>query len=309
MSSDESLRTRFRGALLGVAVGDGLGAPFEGTPSVPADELARLELEEEAGPLRYTDDTHMTIGLARSLLECGGFDGAHMATRFAADFSAEPWRGYGPGPPRVFALLAQGEPWDQAAVSLFGGSGSFGNGAAMRVAPVALFTFPDVSRAARLARQTARITHSHELGMEGAALQAAAVAQLLGYAPGDRFDRRFFLAALRTHVASDVYLHKLGLMEELLRGARPEEVVAGLGNGIAASESVPTALFAFLRHPGSFVDAVRYAISLGGDTDTIASMTGALSGAYLGEGAIPAWWRENVEGASVLRSLADELLG
>jgi len=71
--------------------------------------------------------------------------------------------------------------------------------------------------------------------------------------------------------------------------------------------AVPAALYAFLRHPESFTEAVLYALSLGGDTDTIASMTGALGGAYLGERAIPAVWCERVEGAAHLRDLADDV--
>ena len=84
-------------------------------------------------------------------------------------------------------------------------------------------------------------------------------------------------------------------------------MVALLGNGVEAHESVPTAIYTFLRYPDSFADVVGYAISLGGDTDTIASMAGAVSGAYLGLDAIPEAWRENVEGSARLQELADSL--
>ena len=87
-----------------------------------------------------------------------------------------------------------------------------------------------------------------------------------------------------------------------------KDVVARLGNGIEAFESVSTAIYAFLRHPSSFREVVAYAISLGGDTDTIGSMAGALSGAFLGIGALPAVWREGVEGSARLQELADSLL-
>ena len=91
------LRDRFRGALLGEAVGDALGAPFEGMGTVHPAEMERLEADP--GPLSYTDDTHMTLGMAESLVEKRGFDGAHMARTFARNYRQEPWRGYGPGPP------------------------------------------------------------------------------------------------------------------------------------------------------------------------------------------------------------------
>ena len=97
---------KFRGALLGVAVGDALGAPFEG--SFQIDDVALKRLAHDPGRMWYTDDTHMTLGVAESLVERRGFDGGHMAAVFARHFAAEPWRGYGAGPPQLFALLQQG---------------------------------------------------------------------------------------------------------------------------------------------------------------------------------------------------------
>ena len=303
------LAQKSRGVLLGTAVGDALGAPFEGSGPVRPDVLRRLE--HRPGPLTYTDDTHMTLGLARSLVEREGFDGPHMAGLFARNYLAQPWRGYGPGPPRVFRLLDQGVPWDQASRALFGGGGSFGNGAAMRVAPVALLAFGNMERVASLARQTAVITHAHELGVEGAVLQACAVAVALGHDPATAVDPEEFLHWLRPHANTPVFQAALDRVEQLLKangGAGLEAVIDQLGNGIKASESVPTAIYAFLRQPSSFGEVVTYAISLGGDTDTIACMAGALAGAHLGQDGIPALWAEGVEDAAELMGLADSLL-
>ncbi len=91
----DDLRSKFRGTLLGAATGDGLGAPFEGSRSVAEDRLRRFT--ESTAPLRYTDDSHMMIGLAASILECGGLDQAHAAGVFARNYVREPWRGYGAG--------------------------------------------------------------------------------------------------------------------------------------------------------------------------------------------------------------------
>lgn len=74
---------------------------------------------------------------------------------------------------------------------------------------------------------------------------------------------------------------------------------------MAAVESVPAAFCAFLRYQDSFSDAIRFAISLGGDTDTIASMTGALAGAHLGHSAIPQDWIERTEGTGKLGTFAE----
>jgi poly(ADP-ribose) glycohydrolase ARH3 len=83
--------------------------------------------------------------------------------------------------------------------------------------------------------------------------------------------------------------------------------VRELGHGIEASNSVPTAIFTFLSHPQDFASTVVYAISLGGDTDTIASMSGAISGAYLGLDAIPSKWQERLENRDYILDLADKL--
>lgn len=301
----EEMRDKARGALIGVAVGDALGAPFEGMETVSPTVLKRLLGRT---PLRYTDDTHMTIGMAESLVERRGFDGAHMAETFARNYAREPWRGYGLAPPQVFRLLEQGVPWDQAARTMFGGAGSYGNGAAMRVAPAALVAFHDLEQVAELARQTAIITHTHELGVEGAVLQALAVALLLPRPPHSSLDAGQILSSLRERVRSPVYLDKLERIEALLPDASPERAAIRLGTSTAAQEAVPAAIFSFLRSPDSFAEAVRYAITMGGDTDTIASMAGALAGAHLGEDAIPPEWRDSVESGPRLRKLADGLL-
>lgn len=301
MSSGASgdLADRFRGALVGTAVGDALGAPTEGRSRVPRSYLDSLDDPPNLG---YTDDTAMTIGVARSLVEKAGFDGEHMSDTLATIYRREPWRGYGSGPPIVFALREQGVPWDQAAVGLFGGEGSFGNGAAMRVAPVALHAHPDHDAAAGLARRTAIITHSHPEGMDGAVVQAVAIETALTSTSvePDRIATR-----LLDHASTSALREKISFLAG--NADRPlSEIAETLGNGIAARDSVVTALACFLANVDDFPGAIESAIGLGGDTDTIAAMTGALSGAYLGLEEIPEQWRA-VEGAAELSSLADAL--
>jgi len=88
----------------------------------------------------------MMIGVAESLIECKGFNGEHMAWTFIRNWQRDPWRGYGPGPPRVFKMMLSGVPWFEAAKKLYGGSGSLGNGGAMRIAPIALLYHDDEER-------------------------------------------------------------------------------------------------------------------------------------------------------------------
>jgi poly(ADP-ribose) glycohydrolase ARH3 len=112
---------------------------------------------------------------------------------------------------------------------------------------------------------------------------------------------------LRTLAHSGSLRRKLGDVERLATQGSSREVVGVLGNGIAADEAVPAALYAFVRHVASFADAVTAAVRLGGDTDTIAAMTGALAGAFHGVDAIPDRWRSRLEDEQRIDALADEL--
>jgi len=305
MSDRELVRKKFLGSLLGAALGDAIGASWEGHPMAAEQEIRHLLRISHT--LRYTDDTHMSIGVAESLVENGGFNGKHMAQRFADNYFRQPWRGYGPGPPRVFRLLKTGTAWDKAASRIYPG-GSFGNGAAMRAAPIGLFFWNKPARLKEVAYQASLITHSHPLGMEGAAIQAMAVALAVAENPDESLGSGSFISRLFDFVTEDVYRAKIAKLSTLLkRHTDRQTVVAELGHGIEAFNSVPTAIFAFLAHARDFVSAIIYAISLGGDTDTIASMAGAISGAYLGIEAIPQEWLEQLENRDYILNLADRL--
>ena len=107
------------------------------------------------------------------------------------------------------------------------------------------------------------------------------------------------------------YFMKITTMKELLNKGdtlETETVVETFGNGIKAQEAVPAAIFSFL-HKGktSFDESVNYAISLGGDTDTIASMTGAISGAYWGVDRIPALWQNKCEAVDEAIEFANKI--
>jgi len=298
------LKSKFLGCLIGAAIGDGLGAWREGRRIAEKEDIASLA--ERVEELAYTDDTHMTIGVVESLIQSRGFDGEHMAQTFIKNYEAEPWRGYGPGPPRVFRMIKRGEPWDSAASKIYRG-GSFGNGSAMRVAPIGLLYSNNPAKLREIAYKSSSITHSHELGKEGAALQAYAVALALNTPSDEEIDREAFLLKLQNFAQTQLYKEKIANTKELLGEQDRARVVAVLGNGIEALNSVPTAIYCFLKQPKSYKDSVIYAISLGGDTDTIASMAGAILGAYLGIEAIPQEWRLKLENKAYIEDLAEKL--
>ncbi len=289
--------SKFAGCLIGTAVGDSLGARREGSSEFV--EIADL------AP-RYTENTAMTIAVAESLAECRDFHYWHMAELFLKKYEQEPWRRYGHTITRVFRLMRNGKLGFGMIDRDLYAEGSYGNGAAMRVAPVGLMYHDDPRMLRDIAYHSAGITHSHALGLEGAALQACAVALAALAEPGN-ISITDFLGTLRMFAKPGPYQEKLktiiGFIED---GASRENVVAKLGTGTSCLESVPTAIYAFLSHP-DFKSAVIYAVSLGGDADTIGAMTGAIAGACYGIEGIPSQWRETVENRDYIEQLAKKL--
>lgn len=294
-----SLQDRFRGLMVGGLVGDCLGRPFEGARIVP-DHL----IDEVVGRgyrMPYSDDTVLAIALTESLLARGGFDGAGMANRFVEAWSDQPERGYGSNVVLLFGSVKRGANWKQAAESQFSGAGSYGNGGAMRVAPVALWGYPDLAETIELAIETARVTHTHPVGVEGAVIQAVAAHHALF----DDFDGDALLSQLRGLIETDQFTERMATLEKCLSRDDDERARLHLGNWVAADRSVLTALYAFLLGDG-FEDTIRRAIRLGGDTDTIAAMAGALAGARYGLTSIPDSWL-NVEDFPEVVELANRL--
>jgi poly(ADP-ribose) glycohydrolase ARH3 len=183
--------------------------------------------------------------------------------------------------------------------------GSLGNGAAMRVAPVGLLFKDDLDRVWEEARLSALPTHVHPVGVEGAQVMALAVALAMRAEP---FRRKAFFGELRRRVRTDEFRWALKTASRLT----PGDTVSVLGNSLEAHRSVATAIACFALAPDSYGEAVGRALGLGNDTDTLAAMAGALSGAHLGLDAVPAPLVEKLEdqlkGRRYVAQLADQLL-
>jgi poly(ADP-ribose) glycohydrolase ARH3 len=299
------MKNKFIGCLFGVAIGDSLGAFIEGLNKVNYEEW--IKKVENAKTLIYTDDTHMTIGVAESLIRNKGFNGEDIAKTLIKNYEDEPYRGYGPGPPKVFKLIKSGKTWIEASKEVYP-DGSFGNGAAMRVAPIALLYCNDLNKLREAVYWSSHITHAHNLGKEGAALQAYAITLSFKSNPKNGFNEEDFVDELTNFVESEIYKRKLHKLKNLLyKPFDKKMIIKQLGVGIEAFNSVPTAIYAFLVNKESFKKSVIYAASLGGDADTIASMTGAIAGAYHGEEAIPKDWINKLENQNYIRELAEKL--
>jgi poly(ADP-ribose) glycohydrolase ARH3 len=299
-----TLRDRFEGCLFGLAIGDALGGKFEAQSAeairarFPSVEKLIAYPQEE---IWYTDDTQMAIGVCEALIEKGEIREEALCRAFVANYL--PSRGYGRGARAVLEAMEDGGDYRQVAEQHFPG-GSFGNGAAMRVAPVGLLFRDDRRRLWEQARLSALPTHLHPLGIEGAQLLALAVSLC---SVAEKFDRSAFFAEVLAACASAEYRTKI---EAASRIQSPEEL-GELGNRIEALHSVPTAIASFALTPESFEETIGNVIFLGGDTDTLAAMAGALSGAYMGVGRLPGrlvgLLESSPKGRVYLRSLAEKL--
>jgi poly(ADP-ribose) glycohydrolase ARH3 len=185
----------------------------------------------------------------------------------------------------------------------------------MRIAPIGIiYGAGDVKQLREHVETAVYCTHVHPLGIDGAVCQARAIGTIAQYSSDtDKLSPHIVLRAIHEALRTDEFHRALDSIEELLQNAEVtvDQVITHLGHGIEAIKAVPTALYAFLSHSHSFEEAVVYAVGLGGDTDTIGAMAGALSGAYLGASQIPARWLEALEegkhGKSYIDQLAHEL--
>lgn len=283
--------------MLGTFVGDAIGMPFEGSP--PRSFTPPLEMRDaRLGRGTYTDDTEMMIALAESLLRNDIVEPADLRSSFLQ--AHDPRRGYGAGTEQVFRLWREGS--EDAASRIFAG-GSFGNGAAMRVAPIAVrFAFDDVVVESQ-AGQSASLTHAHPVGIDGAVAQAAAIAAAL--------NSRSPLLAARAATRTREFAAAFDLAAEACSaGPDPHRLADALGATVASHQSVPVAVL--IAEAGlDFEESVTLAVACGGDTDTVAAMTGAIVGARVGERGIPGRWLAVLEngprGKDRVRELADRL--
>lgn len=298
---------RFKGAALGTFVGDAMGWEVEGWSW--GEIKARYGILSRIGQGIYSDDTEMMIGIMEALEEGPGFDPALAARRFLANF--HPLRNYGARIYGIMDQLRKGTPWDQV------GTDSWGNGGAMRIAPIGFFFYDDGELLRENALLCTQITHKHPQALAGALAQAMAVGMAAHKGiEGEAIDRRAFLEEIVAGVegvdsAMAAEIERIG---DLDRGgdleARIKRIASVFPRDVSALGAVPPAIASFLIND-DFEATVVTAINGGGDTDTIGAMAGAIAGAYYGYSSIPAAWLDPLEngakGRDYVAALAEEL--
>ncbi|WP_149110747.1 ADP-ribosylglycohydrolase family protein [Limnoglobus roseus] len=278
-------------ALDGLSVGDALGSQF----FLPKNHLLLQQPEPPIpwGRWGYTDDTEMALGIAEVLERHGRIDQDDLAATFARRFAAEMYRGYGPGAVRLLAAVSGGADWRIASRELFNG-GSFGNGSAMRIAPVAAYFADDVNRVVEEARLSVEITHAHAEGIAGGIAVAVAGAfawQHRGQKESVTLRAELFETVLRHTPEGDT---RIGIAHAST--VDPAESVATavslLGNGhrVTCQDTVPFCLWVIGRHLADYPAAIWTTIRGFGDIDTNAAIVGGVVALACGADGIPQDW-------------------
>lgn len=318
----ELLRDRYRGCLIGGAIGDALGRPGEGR-SPASIEATWGELRDyhpwsgwESGPQgTITDDTQLTMEVARTYLARGCLDPADFAMRVGDWLDV----GRGKGRTCVDAALRirEGLPWIET------GRKSAGNGAAMRAAPVGLARPDDLNGLRREAMLNCVVTHADRLAVASTVVMAFSVAYLLRVPAGDLDIEHFAgsLVAALEGTPDAPYLERrrdptpqrVRLSERIAEVARWldrtwQHVTAYTWTGAYVLESLPAAIWFFLRYADDPEECLVRAASVGHDCDTIAAMAGNMIGALHGLEGLPARWRNDLEYHDQLIDMADGLV-
>ncbi|MFE9256929.1 ADP-ribosylglycohydrolase family protein [Streptomyces sp. NPDC006879] len=321
------------GSLIGLALGDALGFPteFNDVPAILA-KCGPWRTMALPTPAVITDDTQMTLALARALrraTERGPLVPGALVPPLREEFvdwyhSPENNRAPGATCLRACDLLDDGRPWQLASQV-----GSKGCGANMRVAPIGLMPGLDAEQRAGAAQLQSALTHGHPTALAASDLTAHAVhllakgteptglvGRLRSYAleNRERYDE-YWLSDLWTQAQDpdpvsfisrgwDDCLVALDRLAAALRRPSPEtDPCLATGEGWVAEEALATSLLCFLLFPEEPLTALRRAACTSGDSDSIACLAGASAGAHLGSRAWPVSWADRVEHGGELREL------
>ena len=294
-------RDRFRGALLGLAVGDALGAPAEFlTPGQVRERWGVLDEMVGGGchdvrPGEVTDATEMMLALAESLVAVGDFDPEDVVSRYRAWFAGGPCD-VSLTTRTVMLALAAGTPWDLASRRAYEvlGFPTAGNGSLMRCAPVALRFFNDTETRRRVSLRESTLTHyDHLAGWSCVALNELVVAAMAG-----RLEES--LPAIAATLDDDDRRVASALRYAI--DAEPDEIRPAA----FVLDSLQAAVWAVL-HTTSFEGALVEIVNRGGDCDTVGAVAGALAGARYGATAMPTRWLETLLVRERVTALADGL--
>jgi ADP-ribosylglycohydrolase len=281
-------------ALDGLSVGDALGEACTCFYRRHFDALEQDPENTPPMPWPWTDDTAMAIGLYEVLGELGRVDQDALAKRFAARFAAQPHRGYGAGAYRLLTAVHTGGDWRRASRSVFR-DGSFGNGSAMRIAPLAgYFAQDDYAVVAEQARLSAEVTHAHPEGLAGGVAAAVAGAYAWKHRDerADERTKRGLFDVVLDHVPAGEVRKGIQHAAILPFEGSVEAIVSlvGNGSGISCPDTLPFCLWSAAARLDDYVGAIVRTIRGLGDMDTNCAIVGGIVALAVGREGIRADW-------------------
>ncbi|HEY9785716.1 MAG TPA: ADP-ribosylglycohydrolase family protein [Candidatus Obscuribacterales bacterium] len=298
---------KFRGCLIGQAVGDALGFPSE--------NLSRERIRRKFGRITeyhvrphgayYTDDTQLAIMLAECLLEGGGFNSQLFRQKLGRWYVVLPrLSGRSTKNAALKCLLG----FNQTGYDVPGSSG------AMRIAPLGLFYHDNHDALRQAAIDSCRITHTNKSAIAGALVVSFSVAYVL---TAETIDVEEYLRLIASEAAAydESLALRLRALPDLLDASEDDAVAELLKNstitGSPIGDIIAAAVFAFVKHHDNFEHSVQFCVNAGWDTDTMAAINGAICGAWCGLSGIPKRYVEHLEngykGRDYILALSDRL--
>jgi ADP-ribosylglycohydrolase len=289
--------------LLGTAIGDALGVPFE-TKLANYELLVAWDGETFLGsehhnlkPGQYSDDTQMSLMVAESLIENHGFNPDDLAERYVDWITSGRARGYGKTTMLAIQNLLNGKHWSESGIA-----GSYGNGTAMRAAPFGVYFRNDLQSLVSICKMDSAITHASDEAEAGSIAIGLAAAYAVNREKDGLLDELWRILP-DSKVKSIIYS-----LDSLIDSPyiTPEQALRVIGTKADVRQTVPAALYCFLKFQ-TYGEAIEAAIRAGGDTDTTAAIVGALFGARDGTMDIQGSWISGVEESSRLIELDSQL--
>jgi len=295
------IRHRFRGAILGLAIGDALGMPVEGlSPDEIRQRFGRVTdfLPSPYGDLNageWTDDTEQMILLAESILEKTYLNPENFAEKLKSWATLSGIR-IGPTTREALQNLAAGIPWSR--------SGVYADtcGAAMRVLPIGLVYNFSLELVERYAVISSIVTHRSDAAVGGAVAVAVATACVCS---GMGHEKLVEEVVERTSDYDELLADKIQYSFDI-SSLEVDVAAEKLGTSMSVWDAVPMAFFCFFSSE-SYEECILKAVNAGGDTDSIAAMAGGMKGTEVGIEDIPEKWVKKVKDSDYLIELADRL--
>ncbi|MFX1359760.1 MAG: ADP-ribosylglycohydrolase family protein [Promethearchaeota archaeon] len=318
---------KFSGTLLGVALGDTLGHPFEGV--LREDIYSKFtDFKEFINSHKklfntYTDDTQLTLHTAEALIQSSGFNLDNLIREYIKWLDDPP---IGPGYGCLTSIhkLRYGIPWQKAA------SNSGGNGTAMRISPIGLFFSNNLKALKTIALKSSIITHSHPAASAGAIVVARAIAYLIDKSPNEGFSIDEFFEVITSSISNskediwEEFIEILGKVKKNLNISIDSGLIKFSQIGVKSPyfieqyfgkafvhpytlSTVACAIFIFLNKLNSFEECIFELATAGGDSDTVGAIGGSLAGVYFGLENIPFELRKLVKNHKYILKVSESL--